>query len=201
MEIPSNVRLGENHEIGSNVLLGENPNNKLSELVIGNNAVVRSHSVIYGSSSIGNNFSSGHHVLIREHTSIGNDVSIGSFSNIEHHVIINDNVRIHSNVFVPEHTILEKGCWIGPNVVFTNALFPNAEKTKENLSGCIIQENARVGANSTILPGISIGKNSLVGAGSVVTKDVPPDSVVVGNPAKVIKNIRDLKWKDDSHIY
>ena len=85
--------------------------------------------------------------------------------------------------------------------MFTNAPYPSAKRTKEFLDGAVVEENAKIGANSTILPGIKIGKNALIGAGSVVTKDVPAEKVVAGNPAKIIKDIKDLKWEDGSMVY
>ena len=95
---------------------------------------------------------------------------------------------MHSQVFIPEYSILEDG-WIGPNVVLTNARYPNEVDSKNTLKGPIIKNKARIGANATILPGVQIGRNSLIGAGCVVTKDVEPNSVVVGNPGKVVREL------------
>ena len=125
---------------------------------------------------------------------IGDEVSVGTLSVIEHHVKIGNRVRIHTQVFVPEYTIIEDDAWLGPNVVITNAKYPLSPGVKETLGGPIIMKGAKIGANATILPGIVIGKNALVGAGSVVTKDVPENAVVVGNPAKVIKLIKELPY-------
>ena len=120
-------------------------------------------------------------------------MSIGTLSCMEHHIKIEDNVRIHSQAFIPEYTELKKDCWIGPKVVITNAKYPRSIDVKNNLRGVIIQEGAKIGANVTILPDIVIGSNALVGAGSVVTKNVPDKKVVVGNPAKIISNIENIK--------
>ncbi len=73
--------------------------------------------------------------MIRELNQIGDNVSIGTHSVIEHHVQIDDNVRVHSNAFIPEFSILEEGAWVGPNVVFTNALYPLSPQAKSNLKG------------------------------------------------------------------
>ncbi|MDP7115961.1 MAG: DapH/DapD/GlmU-related protein, partial [Candidatus Woesearchaeota archaeon] len=178
-----NVVLGKNAQIGEYVVLGVPPKGKKDgelKTVIGDNAVIRSHSVIYAGNVIGDNFQTGHGVVIREENTIGNNVSIGSQSNIEHHVKMGDDVRIHSQAFIPELSVLKKGAWIGPRVCVTNAPFPSSATTKDYLEGVTIEENGKVGANSTLLPGVSIGKNSLVGAGSVVTKDVPDGKLVVG---------------------
>ena len=107
---------------------------------------------------------------------------------------IGHRVRIHSQVFIPEYSILEEACWIGPNVVLTNAKFPMSPDAKKNLRGPVIRRRAKVGANVTILPGVVIGEDALVGAGSVVSRDVPAGAVVVGNPARVIKKLSDLPY-------
>lgn len=162
--------------------------------VIGTGAVIRSHSVIYAGNVIGDNFQTGNKVNIREHNTIGNNVSIGTLSIIEHHVKIADNVRIHSQVFIPEYSELEEGAWIGPNVVFTNAKYPLSPGVKASLKGPLVKKGAKIGANSTLLPGVVIGKNALIGAGTVVTADVPDNAVVVGNPGKIIKTIDSLPY-------
>jgi acetyltransferase-like isoleucine patch superfamily enzyme len=184
-----NVHLGEGATMGDFVVVGEPPLGKEpGELGthIGARAVIRSHSVIYAGNHIGDNFRSGHGVLIREENEIGDDVSIGSHSVVEHHVKIGNRVRLHSNVFVPEFSMLEEDCWLGPNVVVTNARYPGSRNVKERLRGATIKRRARIGANATLLPGVVIGENALVGAGAVVVEDVPPNAVVVGNPARVI---------------
>ena len=161
---------------------------------IGDSACIRSHTVIYAGNKIGNNFQTGHHVLIREYNEIGNDVSVGTGSVIEHHVAIQDNVRLHTGVFVPEYSILENDCWLGPNVTITNAKYPRSKNVKEKLKGAHIKKGAKVGANATLLPGVIIGENALIGAGSVVTKDVPANKVYAGNPAKEINDINNLPY-------
>jgi len=163
--------------------------------VIGPGAYLRSHTVIYSGNKIGRNFQTGNKVNIRELNSIGDDVSIGTLSVVEHHVKIGHRVRIHSQVFIPEYSILEDECWLGPNVVLTNAKFPMSPDAKKNLKGPIIQQRAKIGANVTILPGVEIGPSALVGAGSVVSRDVPEGAVVVGNPARVIKHISKLPYE------
>lgn len=191
------VEMGSPGEIGPFAVIGVPPKGKREGALattIGPGAVIRSHTVIYAGNRIGSRFQTGHGALIREENEIGDDVSIGSGSIVEHHVAIGDGVRIHSHAFVPEYTTLEEGCWIGPNVVITNAKYPRSPGVKETLRGAIVRKGAKIGANSTLLPGVEIGENALVGAGSVVTKDVPPGSVVAGNPAKVIKSISELPY-------
>lgn len=196
-KIYENVKIGVNALIGENVVIGIPPmGKKIGELetIIGDNTIIRAGTIIYAGNKIGSNFQSGHLVVIRENNVIGDNVSIGTQSNIEYLVKIGNCVRIHSGVFVPEYSVLEDYCWIGPHVVLTNALYPTFEGVKENLIGPRICSYARVGANSTILPGLTIGRNSLVGAGSVVTKDVEENSIVCGNPAKFLKKIQEVGY-------
>lgn len=196
--IHPNVTIGRNAVIEDFVIIGAPPRGKRSgELptTIGDGAVIRSHTVIYAGNTIGDNFQTGHHVLVREENKIGDNVSIGTSSVVEHHVTIGSNVRIHTSAFVPETSILEDGCWLGPHVVITNALYPLSPNVKKELRGAIIKKDAKVGANATLLPGVTIGENSLVGAGAVVTKDVPPNKVAAGNPARIINTISSLPYK------
>lgn len=195
-----NVELGEGSIVGPYVIIGEPPRGADDgefPTIIGKNAVIRSHTVIYAGNKIGDNFQSGHKVNIRENNEIGQNVSIGTHSVIEHHVKLHDGVRIHSNVFIPEFSEIEEEAWIGPNVVITNALHPLCPDTKKCMKGATIKRRAKVGANATLVPDITIGEMALVGAGAVVVGDVEPRAVVVGNPAKKIKEIEELKCPYD----
>ena len=157
--------------------------------VIGKNAVIRSHTVIYAGNVIGDDFQTGNKTNIRECNRIGNNVSIGTLSVVEHHVEIGGNVRIHTQAFVPEFSVLEDGCWLGPQVTLTNAKFPKSPGVKDELRGPTIKRKAKIGAGATLLPGITVGENSLVGAGSVVTGDVAADAIYAGNPAVFLRKI------------
>jgi len=190
-----NVRLGESVEIGDFALVGVPPRGRAEgELptIIGDGAVIRSHSVIYAGNTIGKGFQTGHHAMIREENRIGDDVSVGTGSVVEHHVEIADRVRIHSQAFIPEYSTLEEGAWIGPNVVLTNVPHPLCPKAKVCIMGPTIRRGAKIGANATILPFLTVGEDALVGAGSVVVEDVPARAVVAGNPARVKKSIDQL---------
>lgn len=196
--IHPNVRLGRNCIVEDFVIIGTPPKGYKPgdlETIIGDNAIIRSHTVIYGGNRIGSNFQTGNKANVRELNEIGDNVSIGTLSVVEHHVKIGNGVRIHTQVFIPEFTVLEDECWIGPNVVITNAKYPNAPNVKDELKGAYVKKRAIVGANSTLLPGITIGENALVGAGSVVTKSVLEGYVVAGNPAVEINKINKLPYK------
>ncbi len=192
MNIKSNksVILGTNPVIGEYVLLGVCPPGKsLGKLIIGDNAIIRSHSVIYAGTRIGNNLQTGHGVLIRESNAIGDDVSIGSHTVIERENRIGDGVRIHSNCFIPEFVIIEDKVWIGPCVTILNILHPPCPRFDDCAGGVHIGKNAKIGGNVTIGPRVTIGENSLIGMGSVVTENIPANIVAFGNPARVMKTI------------
>lgn len=156
---------------------------------IGDGAVIRSHTVIYAGNIIGKDFQTGNKANIRENNRIGDNVSIGTLAVVEHSVQIGNGVRVHSQAFIPEYSVLEDNSWVGPNVVLTNAKYPMTKAAKSNLRGPTIQKGARIGANSTLLPGVVIGRDSIVGAGSVVTRDVAPGTIVAGNPARFIREL------------
>lgn len=195
--IQPGVVLGEGAAVEDFAIVGAIPlghEGEIRETVIGPGARLRSYTVLYWGNRIGANFQTGNKANIREDNEIGDNVSIGTLSVVEHHVRIGDGVRIHTQVFIPEYTILEEGCWIGPNVVITNARYPVSPDVKKDLRGAHIKKGAIVGANCTLLPGVVLGEHCLVGAGSVVTKDVPAGCVVVGNPARVINTIDQLPY-------
>jgi acetyltransferase-like isoleucine patch superfamily enzyme len=181
--------------IGAFSVLGQPPQGlepNTIETRFGENALIRSHTVIYAGNKIGRNFQTGHGVMIRELNQIGDNVSIGTHSIVEHHVTIGDNVRIHSNVFIPEYCILEDECWIGPSVVMTNAIYPRSRNVKNNLKGVVVQKGAKIGAGAVLLPGVNIGMNAIIGAGAVVVRNVEANAVVVGNPARLINLVTNI---------
>jgi UDP-2-acetamido-3-amino-2,3-dideoxy-glucuronate N-acetyltransferase len=129
--------------------------------------------------------------------SIDDYTKVGAFVEIQKGVAIGKKCKISSHSFLCEGVTIEDNCFIGHGVIFTNDLFPRATTINGELQSeedwtlikTTIKKGASIGSNSTILCGITIGENSIVGAGSVVVKDVPPNSIVVGNPARVIKTI------------
>ena len=198
------IQIGKDPIIEDFVILGKLPIGAKSDkmkLVIGDFPVIRSGTIIYAGNVIGNNFQTGDNARIREKNRIGNDVSVGSGSIIECECEIMNNVKIHSGCFIPEYTLIKDNAWIGPSVVMTNVLHPPCPAFKKYAPisgkkcchGPVVDKNAVIGAGAVILPGIVIGESSLVGAGSVVVKDVPPDYLVAGNPARVIKKVKEVE--------
>ncbi|VTU18980.1 WxcM-like domain-containing protein [Variovorax sp. PBL-E5] len=116
---------------------------------------------------------------------IGGECNICDHVFIENDVVIGDRVTIKCGVQVWDGVRIEDDVFVGPNVTFTNDLFPRSKQYPEAFGRTTIQSGASLGANSTILPGITVGRNAMVGAGAVVTRSVPPNAIVVGNPARI----------------
>lgn len=116
---------------------------------------------------------------------IGRNCKIDAFVYIEEGVTIGDNCKMRPFVFVPTGVTIEDNVFIGPNVSFTNDEYPRATGEWKLLK-TLVKKSASIGANTVILPGITIGENALIGAGSVVTKNVPDKAIAVGNPARLI---------------
>jgi acetyltransferase-like isoleucine patch superfamily enzyme len=190
-----NVKIGQGSIIYGPTIIGQPPRGKKAgelPVIIGEGAIVRPFTTIYAGNTIGKNFQTGQGTSIRENNVIGDGVSVGTNAILEFENKIGHNVRIHSGCFLEMVTVGDD-VFIGPNAVFTDDPHPmNCPHYKECKGGAVVENLARIGANVTVLPGVVIGRNALVGAGSVVVKDVPPDMVVAGNPAKVIKRIQDL---------
>jgi len=146
---------------------------------IGENCVIRSGTIIYETATLQNRVETGHNVLIREGSVIGEESRVGTSTQLDGAVKIGKNVNIQSNVYLSHLTIVKDNAFIGPNVCVTNDLYPVSQK----LTGAVIERGAVIGANATIIARVKIGEEAVVGAGSVVTKNVPANTVVLGNPA------------------
>jgi len=192
--VDDDVVLGEGCEIDVSVLLGYPTGRQIAgrQLVVGRGARIRSGSVLYVGSRIGLGLQTGHNVTIREENVIGDNLNIWNNSTIDYGCQIGTNVKIHTNVYVAQFTVIEDDAFLAPGVTIANDVHPGCSSSKECMRGPTIRRGAQVGCNVTILPYLTIGEHAVVGAGSVVVHDVPPRSVVVGNPARVIKSVDDL---------
>jgi UDP-3-O-[3-hydroxymyristoyl] glucosamine N-acyltransferase len=147
---------------------------------IGENSIVRSHTIIYAGNKIGNNFSTGHRVTIRENCDIGNNCNIGTLSDLQGYIKMGNYCRLHSNVHIGQDSKIGNFVFLFPYVVLTNDPHPPSNILK----GSSIGDYTVVAVNSVILPMISIGKRCLVGACALVNKDFDDDCLIVGSPAK-----------------
>lgn len=139
------------------------------------------------SQNIGENTSVWQFCVILEGAKIGDNCNINCHVFIENEVLIGNNVTIKPGVQIWDGITLEDDVFIGPNVTFTNDHFPKSKNKNFNLRKTLLKKGSSIGANATILGGITIGEDALVGAGSVVTKDIPANEIWTGNPAKFLK--------------
>lgn len=195
-KIYKNVAIGKGAKIEEGVIIGLPPTGKKNgevPTIIGQNAYIRANTIIYAGVKIGDNFQTGPNVLIRENNIIGDNVVVWHGSTLNPENVIGDNCRIHAGCFL-ETVTLGKSIFIGPSVTFTNDSHPIIPiQFKECLKGAIVEDEAVIGGGVTVLPHTTIGKRAVIGAGSVVVKNIPSSKVAVGNPAKVIKNVSQVK--------
>ena len=125
-------------------------------------------------------------VVILPGAQIGRDCNICAHCLIENDVVVGDRVTVKSGVQLWDGVRLEDDVFVGPNATFTNDLFPRSKKHPDSFSNTIVRNNASIGANATLLPGVVIGPHAMVGAGAVVVGDVPEGAIVVGNPARIV---------------
>jgi acetyltransferase-like isoleucine patch superfamily enzyme len=191
LELSDTVSLAEGHKIDPGVILGYLTGRRIESvaLTIGPGARIRSGTVIYAGSTIGAGLQTGHNVVIREENSIGDDLNIWNNSTIDYGCVIGDRVKIHCNVYVAQFTILEDDVFLAPGVTIANDPHPLCGLC---MRGPTIKRGARIGVNVTLLSHITIGAGALIGAGSVVTHDIPDYTLAYGNPARPVKSVDEL---------
>jgi acetyltransferase-like isoleucine patch superfamily enzyme len=178
------AELGQNCIVQAHVILGLQYRTDCEKARVGDDAVIRAFTIVYADVELGNDVKTGHHVLIREYTHIGNRVVIGSGTIIDGYTTIGDFVKIEGRVYIPTHTTIGNYVFIGPGAVLTNDKYPLRRRDEYEPCGPIVGDNVSIGANATILPGVCLGEGSMVAAGAVVTRDVPPWHLAAGLPAR-----------------
>lgn len=194
--IHSNVSIGSGSFIGSHCEIGypaHNPDDR-GILSIGTNSHIRSHSIFYEGSTLGDNLITGHRVTVREQTRAGRNFQIGTLSDIQGHCEIGDFVRFHSNVHIGQHSNIGNYVWIFPYVVLTNDPHPPSEV----MMGVTVEDYVAIATMTIILPGVTVREGALVGAHSSVSRNVEANSVVAGSPAKFICETNKIQLKDGS---
>lgn len=192
---PPDVELGRGARIDEGVRLGYETGRAIEwrGVRIGKDAVIRSGSVIYQGVTIGDGFQTGHGVVVREENVIGDGVSIWNNTTIDYGCRIGNHVKLHCNIYVAQFTILEDDVFMAPGVTIANDIHPGCKFSAECMRGPVLRRGAQIGVNVTILPYVEIGEGSLIGSGSVVTRDIPPRSVAYGNPARVVRRVEELR--------
>jgi acetyltransferase-like isoleucine patch superfamily enzyme len=191
--------LGEGVKILENAVVGKQPSlsprstaprEPLPPTTIGDGTIVSTGAIVFAGSAIGARVILGDQSCVRERVTIGDDVVLGRGSLVENDTTIGAFTRIQAEAYITAYSTLEDEVFIAPCVVTTNDNFMGrTERRHELVKGPTIRRRARIGGGAVLCPGIEIGEEAFVGAGAVVTKDVPPRVVVVGTPARVLRDV------------
>ena len=178
----SRTELGPNVDVDPGATVGYEYDDSAGPAVIGPGSTIRSGTTVYCDVDIGAGFTTGHDAVVREHTTAGEHVTLGTKSVLDGNLAVGSEVSIQTGVYVPPETEIGNRVFLGPNAVLTNDPFPL--RTDVGLDGPTLRDDVSIGANATVLPGVTVGEGSFVAAGAVVTRDVPPDTLAVGVPAE-----------------
>ena len=191
--------LGEDVVIGDNAVVGKHPSlgarsttkvEELPPLVVGDGARILACAVVFAGTRLGSGVIVGDQACVRERCELGDGVVVGRGSLVENDTTVGARTRIQANAYVTAYSTLEEDVFIAPGVVTTNDNFMGrTEERLTSMKGPTVRRGARVGGGAVLLPGIEIGEEAFVGAGAVVLADVPPRAVVVGNPARQIREV------------
>ena len=191
--------LGEGVKVLEGAVVGKQPTlsprstakrDPLAPTTIGDGTIVSTGAIVFAGSSIGERVILGDQSCVRERVTVGDDVVIGRGSLVENDTTIGALTKIQAGAYITAYSTLEDNVFIAPCVVTTNDNFMGrTEKRKALMKGPTIRRGARVGGGAILLPGIEVGEEAFVGAGAVVTKDVPARKVVVGSPARVLRDV------------
>lgn len=176
------VRAGRNARIDETAVVGYSYADGAGPTVLGDDAVVRAGTVVYGDVRAGDGFATGHGALVREYTALGDDVVVGTHAVVDGATTVGDHVSLQTGAYVPRESHLGSDVFVGPGAVLTNDPYP--VRTDADLVGPSLEDGSSVGANATILPGVTVGEGAFVAAGALVDDDVPPETLAVGVPAE-----------------
>ena len=197
--ISSNTIIGKGTEVFAGAILGRTPkpnrtisreiNPNLSPLEIGEDCIIGANSVLYTGTRIGRNVLLGDLCWIREESFVDDFAIVGNGTTVHYNARIGKRARIYGSCIIAGNCVLEEDVFFGPHVVTTNDNALGRKGYSKDIVGATVKRGAAIGGNATLLGGIIIGEDSIVGAGAVVTKDVPPMKVVMGNPARIVKDV------------
>jgi acetyltransferase-like isoleucine patch superfamily enzyme len=193
--------LGEGVQVLENAVVGKQPTlslrstakrEPLEPTTIGDGTIVSTGAIVFAGSNVGARVILGDQSCIRERVTIGDDVVVGRGSLVENDTTIGHRTKIQAEAYVTAYSTLEEDVFIAPCVVTTNDNYMGrTERRLALMKGPTIRRGARIGGGAILLPGVEIGEEAFVGAGAVVTKDVPPRKLVVGSPARVLREVPD----------
>jgi acetyltransferase-like isoleucine patch superfamily enzyme len=193
--------LGEGVKVLENAVVGKQPTlsprstakrDPLPPTTIGAGTIVSTGAIVFAGSTIGERVILGDQSCVRERVVVGDDVVLGRGSLIENDTTVGARTKIQADAYVTAYSTLEEDVFVAPCVVTTNDNYMGrTEKRLALLKGPTIRRGARVGGGAILCPGVEVGEEAFVGAGAVVTKDVPPRTVVVGSPARVLREVPD----------
>ena len=191
--------LGEGVKVLENAVVGKQPSlsprsttkrEELAPAEIGDGTIVSTGAIVFAGTRIGARVILGDQSCVRERVIVGDDVVLGRGSLIENDTTVGAMTKIQAMAYITAHSTLEEHVFIAPCVVTTNDNFMGrTERRHELTKGATIRRGARVGGGAVLCPGVEIGEEAFVGAGAVVTKNVPPHALVVGNPARVLREV------------
>ena len=191
--------LGEGVRVLENAVVGKQPalsprstarREPLAPTAIGDGTIVSTGAIVFAGSTIGERVILGDQSCVRERVSIGDDVVLGRGSLVENDTTIGAMTKIQAEAYITAYSTLEEHVFVAPCVVTTNDNFMGrTERRHELIKGPTIRRGARIGGGAVLCPGVEVGEDAFVGAGAVVTKDVPARTMVVGNPARVLRDV------------
>ncbi|HUP33135.1 MAG TPA: acyltransferase [Gaiellaceae bacterium] len=191
--------LGEGVKVLEGAVVGKQPTlsprstakrEPLPPAVLGEGTIVSTGAIVFAGTTIGARVILGDQSCVRERVEIGDDVVVGRGSLVENDTTIGAMTKIQADAYITAYSTLEEHVFIAPCVVTTNDNWMGrTEKRFGNIVGPTIRRGARVGGGAILCPGVEVGEEAFVGAGAVVTKDVPPRAVVIGNPARVLREV------------
>ncbi|AFK06880.1 UDP-3-O-(3-hydroxymyristoyl) glucosamine N-acyltransferase [Mesotoga prima MesG1.Ag.4.2] len=206
------VIIGDDVTIGDNTVLGKEPFaastsattsiEELKPLSLGSGTTIGASCVIYKGASLGEKCFVGDLATIREKTTIGEKTIVGKGATVENGTSVGKRVKIETGAYITAFSTIEDYCFIAPEVTFTNDNYlGRTEERKKHFKGPTLRKGARIGANATLLPGVTVGEDALVAAGSVVTKDLAPRKIYAGIPAKFIRDVPQEQLIEEQAFY
>jgi acetyltransferase-like isoleucine patch superfamily enzyme len=197
--VHDDCRIARGCRIGDGAVLGKRPSlgarstasrAPLPGLILGEGCIVASHAVVFAGSELGAGTIVGDAALVRERCRIGADCILGARATVENDSVLGARVKLQAHAYVTAYSLLEDDVFIAPCVVTTNDNFMGrTERRKALVRGPVIRRGARIGGGAVLLPGIEIGEEAFVGAGAVVTRDVPSRTLVIGSPARYLRDV------------